>query len=190
MALTNAWQDARRIQAEQEADTWLRSVARDTTYPAYTEKQLARKGQGRCVLDVEDIQETILATGPVVSAQEEIRFLMTLTALTAQERCVVEGWLSGWTQTEMQSQWAEALGHIGQQTISKILRRSLRKLLDVHSVSFSAFSRHSLYRRPTRRRVAWKERCCRGCGEPYVQGMGEGFYCSQFCREAKRRRYV
>ncbi len=195
---------------EQAADALLRALPRDPACPVFTETQLARRGR-RCCAFSTDAWVELLAGAPPQSALDELSFLAAVTPLSRQERACLQGWMRGWTQREICAHWTElaekredvrgksaggapAMQHAGeaqtptQQATSRLLRCALGKCRESVGLSFTQFSRHTLYRRPAGRRGTWRAAICPYCREEFVYGLGIGRYCSQSCREAARHR--
>lgn len=142
------------VDLERQADILLDSVPFDSACPTYAEWEMARKRRGRgeehCLFSVNDVnEEFIIATRPPQSFREELVFLASLTQLSLRERICLHGWVEGWTQREMASE----IGIRSQQMISRYVRSALWKCYEVSELSFAAFSRHTVYRRPT---YVWK----------------------------------
>jgi len=171
---------------EQFADRLLMALPRDPECQFYTEQQLIRRGQTRCVASTELLVE-ILAVKTVQAAADELLFLASMTPLEPLERVCLCGWIAGWTQQELCLRFREA-GIQRQQQISLLLRRAWRKCCGEGAPTFAQFSRHAIYRRPSRRRDADRRVRCVRCQGDFVRGLGSGRYCSSYCQEQSLRR--
>lgn len=127
---------------ERAADMIITSLPRDPERPAYTERQLARRGRRQIPAGVRTV---LHAQGTAQPFQDELRFLATLSRLGPETRRCLSLWADGWTQREI----AQALG-LSQQRISQRLRQALRLCREHSSLSFRRFSHHTLHR-PSRR---------------------------------------
>lgn len=172
---------------EREADRLLRQLPRDPQCPTYTEAQLRRYRQTHHVMRLDSLAESMEATRPSQSFLDELHFLAAITPLNRRERICLRGWLHGWTQREIGQIWWRALDRTSQQTVSRLLRSALRKLLSARGLTFDQFSRRTIYRRPARPRN-WRSVVCPFCSEVFAYGLGDGRYCSTACREQSTRR--
>jgi hypothetical protein len=154
---------------------------------AYTERQMVRKVAGRVTtrLDVTG-GESIADWRPSDTTLNTIQFLLSVSQLSRREKYFVRGWMLGWTQQECADRWKASYGTEGGSVISGVLKRALSACCDTAPVSFSAFSRHAIYRKP--RPVADRLARCIHCQEPYPYGTGSGAYCSISCRFAALHR--
>ena len=158
-------------------------------YPIYTELQLLRSGEGKIATSAShgfDATEIVEAKAPQ-NFTEELLFLIQVTELTRVERCVLRGWLQGWTQEQIRRAFPQEAGRYSQQHLSRLLREALVKCYS-SGVSFDDFSKHTIYRKPGGRKGPhYRMMTCRGCGCEFVFGLGAGrFYCSKTCYEASK----
>lgn len=166
------------LELEEAADALIRGADHDADCPAYTERQLGRRG-ARLVVRAEALAE--LAAAPPQPLRDEIRFLAAASRLTAELRACLLLWVDGWSQQEIALRL-----RVTQQAVSDRLRRALTICYDAAPISFRLFSHHSVYRPPSRgRRDTPVARCAR-CGEEVAAGPGRGRYCGSQCREAAR----
>ena len=164
---------------EERADALLRRAGWDAQYPAYTEAQMARHGQGKR-LPLDDVfLESILAVTGRKEWLDEIYFLAGLACLSNAEHSVLMAALAGDTQEESRRRFVPP---VSQQYISRLLRSALSKCY-ASELSFSGFSRHTIYRRPARRRHMERGGYCLRCGDWFPYGAGAGRCCSERCRE-------
>lgn len=171
---------------EGEADRLLQSLPRDPDCPTYTEAQLRRYRSAHQVLRLDSLTEYVETAQSAQPLLDELLFLAAVTPLERRERICLRGWLHGLTQREIGTAWLRSLDRSTQQTVSRLLRSALRKLLSAEGLTFAQFSRRILYRRPLRRRD-WRSAVCPHCGEMFAFGLGAGRCCSTFCREQGRR---
>ena len=164
---------------EERADALLRGAAPDLRYPAYTEAQIARHGQGKRLPLDDAFLENVTAAETRRDFLEEVYFLSSLAPLSVAERIVLTAALQGDTQEESRRRFVPALA---QQQVSRLLRTALRKCYETN-LAFSKFSRHTIYRRPARRRHTERGGYCLRCGDWFAYGHGAGRYCSARCRE-------
>jgi hypothetical protein len=179
-----AHQEAARL--EQEADRLLQTLPRDPNCPTYTEAQMERRRHTHRVVRLERLVETDEVSRPPQSLLDELAFLASVTPLKRRERVCLRGWLLGWTQREIGAHWRKLLPDDARQNISRLLRSALRKCYRTDGLTFTQFSRHTIYRRPARHRL-WRSAICPHCGETFAWGLGAGRYCSTACREQHRR---
>lgn len=164
---------------EEAADLLIRSMPRDPDHPAYTERQLDRRGPR--LISVDGLLESRAALAQ--SLADELRFLMSVSHLQPIPRLCLRMWSAGHDQQEI----AQSFG-MSQQRVSQYLRRALLVCYDNAPISFRQFSHHSIYRRPSRvRRYAMLRRCA-WCGDEFPAGLGSGRFCSIPCRERSMRR--
>lgn len=166
------------IRLELAADALILAHPQDSSLPAYTERQLARRG--RRMIPVDSLAE--MTAAPSQSLRDELRFLASVSRLSAELRGCLNLWIDGWTQQEI----AQACA-VSQQRVSQRLRAALRICYDAAPLSFRRFSYHTIYRPPRRIRKEMITRRCARCGEEFPLGNGAGRYCSTSCREAARR---
>ncbi len=175
-------------QLEEKADALLLPVEETDEYPAYTEFQLKRHGEGHLTrVDLTDEERPLPVSEQRQSLEEELLFLISVTQLRRVERCLLRGWLSGWTQEQMRRVFPTEAGRFSQQHLSRLLREAIVKCYS-SGLLFKDYSRHTVYRKPARKPgVTLKMMTCRGCGHEFVFGLGAGrFYCSKMCFEASR----
>jgi hypothetical protein len=172
------------------ADEMLRGAELEKSRPARSEAALAAAERGRCVIRIDDIAERLISTRPSQSALDELKFLMGLTPLTRQERYFLRGWILGWTQEETNVRWIDQFGPMRRATVSRTLRCALDKCGQNAPISFSAFSRHAVYRKPAHRRETYRMSRCANCSEQYIRSFGDGPYCTSSCRCAAISRYL
>ena len=141
---------AQEHELERMADNLLRGAGEDEAYPAYTDAQLARHGRGVRL----PLQEEHLALAAATQTRQDflndLKFMAGLTALTRAERRVLDAWIQGQSQNEIVAQWPCGLGRVQQQQVSRLLRKALEKCYALWELSFTQFSRHTIYRRPAR----------------------------------------
>jgi len=167
-----------QLALERAADALLRAAPPDPEYPAFTDRQLGR--HGRIVLSTAALAEMPVA--PTQSIRDELRFLASVSGLDPDARRILGFWADGWAQTEISA----ACG-VCQQRVSQVLRAALESCYDAVPLSFRAFSRHSIYRAPRRRREPCRMSICARCGEEYAIVAGAGRYCSTLCGEMAAR---
>ncbi len=167
---------------EAGADILLRSVEADAQYPAYTELQMARHGEGkRIVLDDAFLEDFTAAQGGK-DLLEEIYFIAPFASLTFAERIVLMAAVAGDTQEQSGRRFVPALA---QQQVSRLLRSALNKCYDAWDWSFEKFCRHTVYRRPARRRHTERGGICLRCRDWFPYACGAGRYCSERCRSGR-----
>jgi len=171
--------DPRERALERAADDLLRRQARDPECPVYTEQQLVRRD--RRIICIEELGS--LCAAPEQPLRDEIRFLLSVSRVSREQRRCLQLWLDGWNQKEL----AEAFG-ITQQAVSQRVKRALRACYDSTPLSFRRFSHRTLYRRPRKGLERTILQACAWCGEEHPVGIGLGRYCSTACRELARRR--
>lgn len=169
---------------EEQADAMLRGAEPNPQYPAYTELQLERHGEGKRLPLNDAYLENVTAVPTRENALAEIEFLALGAALDGVERLVLLDWLRGDTQEEIGRRFCPPLA---QQQVSRLLGSAIRKCCESGALPFSAFSRHTIYRRPSRRRHAERGKLCARCGDWFPYGLGAGRYCSERCRGTGRR---
>lgn len=164
-----------QLALETAADELLRQAVPDPEQPVYTERQLVRRS--RRMVSTDALAE--MAVAPSQPLRDELRFLASVSRLSAEQRGCLNLWIDGWSQSEI----AEAYG-VCQQRISQRLRAALRICYDATPISFRRFSYHTIYRPPRRRKHAGLVHRCIRCGEEYLAGIGCGRYCSTACHHA------
>lgn len=176
----NQSQEGREIDRalEERADALLRGAEPDAQYPAYTEAQFARHGEGKRLPLDDGFLENVLAVATRKEWLDEIYFLAGLACLSGAEKIVLTAALAGDTQEESRRRFVPALA---QQQVSRLLRSALNKCYAT-DLSFSRFSSHTIYRRPARRRHMERGGRCLRCGDWFAYGSGAGRYCSERCR--------
>jgi len=137
---------------ERAADALLCALPRDPDCPAYTEKQLARSERPYCVVSTEALAEVLIAPHTLQSVRDELLFLAAISPLTRLERLCLRGWVWGWTQREICINPPFCHDVRAQQAVSRALRAALIKCTGSLGLTFAQFSRHTVYRRPARRR--------------------------------------
>ena len=173
---------------EMAADALLNAQPKDPAYPAYTERQLARHGEGFMMGSVEAMETMLAAVRPTQTALDELKFLITVTSLSRREKICLRAWILGWTQKELSDHWAKFTRMVSQQSISRWLRTALLKCYDASGIGFHIFSHHAVYRAPMKRREVPRVRICPYCHEIYPFGLGTGRYCSPGCFDAAQYR--
>lgn len=176
---------------ERIADALLRAHPRDPDCPFYSERQLARHGRDCMTVTricVERWGDLLESACPPQSARDELLFLAAITPLDARERTCLRAWILGWTQAEARTLWQDGFEGGSQQTVSRVLRSALCKCYDGAALTFAAFSRHTLYRRPAARRDRLRTRICAYCQETFVTVTRVGCYCSSGCEAASQHR--
>jgi hypothetical protein len=164
---------------ELEADNMLAAAPPDPDRPVYTERQLQRHGT-RVRIPADRLAQLTCVRGP--NFRDELRFLASVTDLTAFDQVCLRLWADGWTQREI----AQRLG-LTQLPISRCLRAALRQCYDAAPLSFRNFCHHTIYRPPSRRREAPMARQCLGCGEVF-EGRGyRGAHCGKWCAQASEQ---
>ncbi len=151
---------------------------------AYTETQLVRKVSGRVTTRLEITTGSVADWRPAETTVNAIRFLMSVSCLSARERFFLRAWMLGWTQQESAARWKDTYGNEGGAVISGVLKRALLKCSDSMPITFTLYSRHTIYRKPARRIDGVQLSTCLHCGEPYPRGTGFGRYCCVACRFA------
>jgi hypothetical protein len=159
---------------EEEADALIAALPADDQAPACAERLLLRRG--RRAVAAEGLIEN--AEGVSQSMREELRFLVSVTRISADERLSLGLWIDGWNQREI----ARTL-NVCQQRVSQLLRAGIRRCYANLPLSFREFSRHTIYRPPSHSHRETRVRKCSYCGETYSVFYGCGRYCSSGCRE-------
>ena len=143
---------AQERELEAQADSLLKSATPSENYPAYTEFQLARHGEGIRLPFQDEFVDSAAATQTRQDFLNDLHFMARLTALTRVERWVLCRWMNDFSQGEIIAQWPRNFGPVHQQRISRLLKKALRKCYAAWELSFTQFSRHTIYRRPARNR--------------------------------------
>ncbi|MEP6755856.1 MAG: hypothetical protein ABJA67_10170 [Chthonomonadales bacterium] len=164
---------------EADADEMLRNTDVERDYPFTTENNLSRRGLIQVPLEA--IAEW--ATAPTQSYCDELKFLISISALPQQVRGCMRLWSEGYSQCEI-----ALMTRVSQQCVSKRLREGLRVCYDSSPVTFRRFSQHTIYRPPQKPNSTTKYSRCLRCGDKYSVGAGAGRYCSTECRQESIRR--
>lgn len=135
---------------EKEANVLLSQTPRDPEYPAYSEREMARKRWRHYITLDPAWMASWVDARPPQGLTDEIWFLAALSDLTHKERLCLRLWLDGWTRQEIFQVFGRTLEARAQKNIYYTVRKALLKCYDTRTVSFSAFSHHTLYRRPAR----------------------------------------
>lgn len=164
-----------QLALEREADRLLGAQPRDPERPAYTERQLARRGPR--LISVDALAEQAVA--PSQPLRDELRFLASVSRLEPGLRLTLRLWIEGWSQQEI-----AAACHLSQQRVSQRIQKALRVCYDNAPLSFRQFSHHTLSRKLRRSSRTEALRRCVECGEAFLASLGCGRYCSTLCHEA------
>ena len=143
---------AQERELEAQADSLLKSAPPSANYPAYTEFQLARHGEGIRLPFQDEFVDTAAAMQTRQDFLSDLHFMAGLTPLTRMERYVLDAWMGDLSQGEIIAQWPRVFGPVQQQRVSRLLKKALQKCHAAWDLSFTQFSRHTIYRRPARNR--------------------------------------
>ncbi len=168
-----------QLRLEQEADALLAAHPVNNECPAYTDRQMERRG-AMLRIPVERIAE--LPALPSQSLRDELRFLASVTELTVAQRFCFKLWIDGWSQQEIAAKLRAS-----QQHVARHLHHALVSCYDSTPLSFRHFCRKAIYRTPVKSRADSRARACYHCGEMYSGRIGNGRYCSPTCKQAARR---
>ena len=139
-----------------------------------SERNLSRRGKNMVPIPVDYLVQ--MEAAPSQSFREELRFLISVTRQAPKVTSCLLLWVDGYTQSEIALRLL-----VTQQCVSARLRQGLIKCYDSSPITFRAFSRHTIYRRPTRGRYKFPQRWCLYCREPFPSPSGFGRYCGEKC---------
>ncbi len=139
-----------------------------------TERCMSRRGGSLIRLSVDYLLEVEAAPGQ--SFREELRFLISISHLSAVVKSCLKLWVDGYTQTEIANQLM-----VSQQTVSTRLKQGLNICYDLAPISFRAYCKRSIYYKPTKAPERITHRMCVYCHTLYQATPGRGRYCSGKC---------
>ena len=176
---------------EAEADEWLKKAPRSGEYPAYTDAQLVRHGEGKVSSrSLEEMQEggEFLQSHATPDYREELDFLIRVSKLTPLEASLVTHWLSGSPLNHFRECQPEIAQRFSRQHLARLRFGALKRVLE-GGLTFEQFSRHAVYRKPPQKRLPSIIKACRTCRREFRLSSGlRRVFCSEECRLTARRR--